>query len=629
MRHPRTRRPAVALALAALALAALPAVAGAQTATCAAPDHPGGDWPLQGHDLANTRSQPMEKVIGPAQARTLGPVWEVSSASVEAAGSFTSTPVIAEGCLFIGSTNGWVLALNADTGALVWKTKLPRAVNNSVTVDGGQVFALTGLRAAALDRATGAVLWESEFLDDQAGSETYGSPVVYTHRQAGLPPQRVLLAGISGGGAELGDEATRAKFRGRYALVDADTGAVLQNNFVIPEKDWSAGHAGAGVWATPAIDESTGFAYVGTGNPFQPEVEHELTNAIVKIDLNPTRETFGEIVESYKGTFDTFFPGMEEAPCVNIPGNPPPWYPQGLGACMDSDMDFGASPNLFRDASGKLLVGEGQKSGEYHVLDAETMKPRYISLAGPPSAVGGIVGSTAIDGDNVYGPITVGGYLWSIGQAEGNLRWASPTADGVHWGHAVSVANGVVYTNDLVGNLRAYDATTGVPLLATRQSNTPAADLGGGVSIARNTVYSMTGSRVVAHRPGAGRVPELPEPGGLPEAPVGYSVVAHPSSFATGYTTRVAPYRMGAEMTFVNGDAAPHDVVAYNTYGKDDQPWCEAYPAGRCPLFWTPLIGLGESTPIKGLDRLEAGKSYPFFCTIHPSMRGEITVLPA
>jgi plastocyanin len=142
-------------------------------------------------------------------------------------------------------------------------------------------------------------------------------------------------------------------------------------------------------------------------------------------------------------------------------------------------------------------------------------------------------------------------------------------------------------------------------------------------------VYAMTGSRVVAHRPGPSAVPIAPpEPGGLPEAPVGYSVVAHPSSFATGYTTRVAPYGAGAEMTFHNGDAAPHDVVA-TVYGEPDQPWCDSFPAGKCPLFWSKLIGLGESTPILGLDRLTPGGTYPFFCTIHPSMRGDIVVLPA
>ena len=632
----RRRSLVAVLALVALTVALLPAAGAAAKASCAKPDHPGGDWPWAGNEPYNTRSQPEEKVIGPAEATQLQPAWEVNTPTVEADGSFNANPVIADGCLFIGSTAGWVLALNADTGELVWKTKLPQAINNSVVVEGGRVYAISGLRGAALDQATGKLLWESDFVDNQDGNDTYGSPVIYTYKGSKrVPARRVMFVGVSGGGAELGDAETRAKFRGRYALLDADTGKLLKQEWVIPDKDFKKGYAGGGIWATPALDPATGYIYVGSGNPFQPQVQHPHTDAILKIDLNPSRATFGKIVDHYAGTLEEYVEGFRDAPCVDVPGNPPPWYPQGAGACGDQDLDFGASPNLFRDADGKLVVGEGQKSGEYHVVDTKTMKASYVSLVGPPTALGGIVGSTAIDKDNVYGPVTIGGYLWSVDQAAGDLRWASPVGDGAHWGHAVSTANGVVYTIDLGGVLRAYDAATGAPLLARPQSNAAplAANLGGGVSIARNTVYAVTGSRVVAHRPpdsggggggGGGGIPELPTPEGLPAGP---AVVAHPGSFAAGYTTPVAPYMSGNEMTFVNGDSVLHDVVASVYRKKADKPWCSKFPDGKCPLFWSPLVGLGGTTPISGLEDLESGQMYPFYCTLHPAMKGNILAL--
>lgn len=621
--------------VAALTVGAAPSAPAVTVPGCGPAAHPGGEWRMYGHDLRNSRHQPAERSIGPAEARQLAPAWELNASAEGGSGSFTGTPIIANGCLYVGSTAGWVLATNADTGELVWKTDLSRSINNSLAVVGGKVYGVSGLRAFALDQRTGKLVWESDFLDDQDGADVYSAPIVvrFPPKAGTTTPRDLMFVGVSGGSAELGDEETRYKFRGRYVLLDAATGRILQRRWTIPPKDWEAGYAGGGVWATPAVDLRTGHAYVGSANPFQPQVEHDHTNAILKIDLHPDRRSFGAIVGSYKGTLDTYIEGMNDMPCVDIPGNPPPWYPQGLGACFDTDLDFGASPNLFPDADGRLLVGEGQKSGEYHVVDAASMERRRIINAGPPSAIGGIVGSTAFDGANVHGPITIGGYLWSADPLAGRLRWVAPIGDGTHWAHAVSSANGVVYTIDVPGWIRAYDASSGVPLLARPQSNARpvGANLGGGVAIARNAVYGVTGGRVVALRPGGGSGgggggdgDDGGGGGGGGSPPGGSVVVAQPGSFATSYTTRVTTARKGGSLTFVNGDLQPHDVVAYGHVGPDGQPWCGKYPEGKCPLFWSELIGVGQTTPVLGLEHLEPGASYTFYCTIHPSMRGTL-----
>jgi outer membrane protein assembly factor BamB len=124
--------------------------------------------------------------------------------------------------------------------------------------------------------------------------------------------------------------------------------------------------------------------------------------------------------------------------------------------------------------------------------------------------VGGIVGSTAFDGDGIYGPTTQG-YLFSISVHDGSIDWLTPVGDGAHYAEAVSVAKGVVYTVDFKGFLDAYDAVTGAPLLhhpiqADVQSPLTIS-WGSGVSIARNTVYVETGisglptGYVIAYRP--------------------------------------------------------------------------------------------------------------------------------
>ena len=337
-------------------------------------------------------------------------------------------------------------------------------------------------------------------------------------------------------------------------------------------------------------------------------------------------------------------PNFSELPCYDIPGNPAPYYPQGIGQCGDLDMDFGASPNLFALPDGRKVVGIGQKSGVYHVVDTKTMKSVWTQIVGPPSAVGGIVGSTSIMGGQVFGPVTIGGYVWSLDKLTGGHKWFAPVADGAHWGNPVSTANGVVYTVDLKGFLDAYDAATGVPLLhrplMLGGRLTPTASWGG-VSIARGTIYAavgMTGlpeGQIIALRPmaGGGGVP-VPDPGGLPipQGDLAPHVVSGPQAQLYGYLTPAMVFSKAlGKVVFTNLDAVRHDVVqdvrkdGAASSGKD--PWCKQFATGKCPVFWTPLLGLGESAELQGLTNTTTGKTYSFYCSLHPGMRGSLAVV--
>jgi polyvinyl alcohol dehydrogenase (cytochrome) len=657
----------ILVALAALLLVAAPAQAKhrapLENAECAKTKVGGGSWPSYGHDYKNTRSQPREKVVSPGDAAQLAPVWSFSTTDDgEGEGDITGTPVVAGGCVYAATTEGWVFALDADSGELAWKRELPYGggVNGSLLVQGRRVYVgvsrLTkpeeGCRAndpcvgpyvVALNRRKGRVVWATKSIDDQPGSDLYGSPVVF---------DRTMLVGISGGSAELGDEADRYAFQGSMVFLDTRKGKVLRKTWTIhPPMQPDDEFAGAGIWTTPAIDTKEKVAYAGTANPFKPQAEHEHANAVLKFDVDRDSETFGQIVGAYKGLVDEYFPGLSEMPCYDIPGNPAPYYPQGVGACGDIDLDFGAAPNLITGEDGRKLVGDGQKSGVYHVFDAKTMEPVWTQVVGPPSSVGGIVGSTAYDGESVYGPITVPGYLWSL-NGTGGYRWAAPIGDGAHWGNPVAVANGVVYTSDLAGFLDAYDARSGALLGKHQLVPGDATPSWGGVSIARHTVYATTGIRgtseghIVAFRPegrsqavedgndckGKGKGKKC-KPGGKPEKPPAQEkppegeqppddgssssdppIIAAPGAASTSYATPVASTTVDGKIEFVNLDAAKHDVQS-----------TEKAPDGT-PLFSTPLIDLGETAPIDGLDRVEAGKAYEFFCSIHPGMRGTLNI---
>ena len=647
------------VAAAALAAVAAPvAHASKPLPGCAPTGVPGGEWRSYGGDYANSRTQFHETVISEADVPTLSPAWTFSTKSVGAEGDFTGTPVIADGCMYVASTRGWVFAVNADTGKLVWKRKVPYGgqVNGSagvatrrvgkrrksrragtvyVAVSRTEKFAncpkgnpCTGPYIAAFDQATGKLVFSSAPIDRQVGADVYGSPVIFGG---------VLMQGVSGGAAELGDPADRYAFQGSMTFIDANTGRMLRKTWTIhPPKHPNDKFAGAGIWSTPAVDTKDKWAFVGAGNPFQQQAEAPHTNSILKFDVNRRSRRFGQIIGSYKGNVDTYFPQESKLPCLPIPGNPPPYYPQGLGSCAQIDMDFGASPNLFHGAGGRLLVGDGQKSGVYHVIDAKTMKPRWSQIVGPPSSIGGIVGSTANDGQNVYGPITIPGYVWSVSAGSGSWRWAGPIGDGAHWGPPVTLADGVVYSVDFSGFLDAFDARNGMPLLKrplAYGTAGPESLSWAGVSVARNTVYAAVGvlglanGFVVAYRPGS--VPDLANDGvrtvadtlggsgggggGGQSAPLGPSVVAGPGAASTSYATPVVATQQGGKLSFLNLDTVQHDVNATKN-GRD----------GR-PLFHSKLTGLGETSPVEGVNHVPPG-TYEFFCSVHPGMRGQLII---
>lgn len=497
--------------------------ASAHDVACAASARSGGDWPQFNGDLAGTRNQADEFHLGALQVPTLEPAWtfDANQASVDEGRSsrnseITGYPVIADGCVYIGTSTGnqqpgWIFALNADTGEVVWRTQMSHGIYSTLAVEGGRVYAFVsrvggefkgrdggpdpwGPYVAALDQQTGQVLWQTT-VDSQIGSDAVSSPIVW---------DGMVWVGVSGTAAE-GDAGERLGFQGSSVLLDADTGQLLEKAWVIPQEQWADGFAGGAIWSTISIDEETGFGYVGTGNPFNYDNEHPHTNAILKIDLNRTlpdgqtpNPDLGQIAGHYKGDVEQYFPlvgdvleeSCDEAEEANV-------FVAGV-ECGNLDLDFGASPNIFRASDGRKLVGAGQKSGIYHAVDPDTMEPVWTSLVGVPSAVGGIVGTAAVDEWGIHGPHTLGGYLWSIEPDDGSLDWVAPLGDAVHWGNPVTTANGIAYTVDLKGFLSAYDAGTGVPILQRplsvgSETWTDPPLSWGGVSVARNSVYVSVG----------------------------------------------------------------------------------------------------------------------------------------
>ena len=74
--------------------------------------------------------------------------------------TFSGTPTLDKGFLYIGSDSGQLYKINAKTGEQVWSKKVEGAIRGAVTVENGVVYfgsADTHCYAASAD--TGDILW--------------------------------------------------------------------------------------------------------------------------------------------------------------------------------------------------------------------------------------------------------------------------------------------------------------------------------------------------------------------------------------------------------------------------------------------------------------------------------------
>jgi outer membrane protein assembly factor BamB len=488
----------------ALAVLAAPASALADGA-CDKPADPAGEWPSYGHDLSISRSQPAEKVIGTANAGALKPAFVF-----EAPGFVQGTPIVDGGCMFVFSqgsnaagplANVAVLtALDAKTGAKLWSTphNVGRGAYGGAAVGSPALFGDLVIASiskegapylAAFDRNTGEERWRTT-IDQQPLEGTNASPVVYNG---------MVLQGFFGNADA--DRPGKPE-RGGFVVVDAATGELLKKTFVIPDADYAAGYAGAGVWSTAAVDTKTGFAYAGTSNPHNPHHEHERSNSLIKIDLNRASAKFGEIVASYKGVHDTVVPGAQDQPVCETKEDVY-YYASFSATCLAVDVDFGASPNRV-ESGGKTLVGGLQKAGVYHIVDTAGMSGVSQTPLGVPCFTCNAASPAFSDG-HAFVAAGPPGQMASVDVANGLPSWAAPIG-GVLTFNPVSVANGVVWTSDAQGYLHAYDQASGMSLVRRNMADDTGAPVSqstsaAGVAIAHNTVYAAAKTFVIAYRP--------------------------------------------------------------------------------------------------------------------------------
>ena len=114
-----------------------------------------------------------ENVLSSTTVGGLSLLWKYTT------GDFvSSSPAVAHGVLYVGSNDGNIYALNAGTGALLWKYFL--AVQSSPAVANGAVYFGSGYgNVYALNASTGALLWKYATGFDVFSSPAVANGVVY------------------------------------------------------------------------------------------------------------------------------------------------------------------------------------------------------------------------------------------------------------------------------------------------------------------------------------------------------------------------------------------------------------------------------------------------------------------
>lgn len=248
----------------------------------------GREWPAPGGDWGTTRYSTLAE-INTANAPRLGGAWVTELPDGESSRSY---PVVSGGLMFLTTTRGRILALEPDTGRIVWSYVHQGggyAGNRGVGLGLGLLFAgLADSTVIAIDQKTGQLRWTAP-------------------RDPKLPPQGMTAQPVYGGGIVVATVSGADNFaRGRAIAYDAATGRQLWVFDVVPapgepgSETWPRNsdiwqYGGGAIWTIPAIDADLGLVYVATGNAV-PQFGGELrpgdnlfTNSVVALDLRTGR----------------------------------------------------------------------------------------------------------------------------------------------------------------------------------------------------------------------------------------------------------------------------------------------------------------------------------------------------
>ncbi|CAM5333729.1 MAG TPA: methanol/ethanol family PQQ-dependent dehydrogenase [Thauera sp.] len=223
------------------------------------------------------------KQINPETVRNLVPAWAFSFGGEKQRGQ-QSQPLIHDGKMFVTGSYSRIYALDVKTGAKLWKYehRLPEGImpccdviNRGAAIYGDLViFGTLDAQLVALNKDTGRVVWRERIDDYKAGYSMTAAPQIVKGK---------LITGVSGGEfgvmgrVEARDPLTgkmiwmRPVVEGHMGYTYDKDGKAIENgvsgtvNATWPGDLWKTG--GAATWQAAYYDPDVNLIFMGTGNP--------------------------------------------------------------------------------------------------------------------------------------------------------------------------------------------------------------------------------------------------------------------------------------------------------------------------------------------------------------------------
>ncbi|RPG18972.1 MAG: hypothetical protein CBC85_001690 [Hyphomonadaceae bacterium TMED125] len=396
-----------------------------------------------------------------------------------------SYPVVTEDTIFTAATSGHLFAIDRQSGCIKWHNQTERPMRSAVSLGevGGApaIFVMDAIGTVHAYRGeTGEALWSTEAALFNTSMGTGGV----------VPAGDRLIVPMSNNDAPraMDPRFECCKGHGGVHALDMETGEILWTTHMTPDAEpigvssvgtqqW--GPSGAPVWATPAVDLENGRVYIGTGeNTSLPATE--TSDALIALDL----ET-GEMLWVYQAWDHDTWNMSCSAFRPDGPNCPTPEGP---------DYDFGGGVTFTQLSDGREVVVAGQKSGDVHVVDAETGELVWTRKISAGSALGGVHWGVTVSNGRVYAPaadpefpmdpaeynpqpglyvldLDTGDMLWSVSAERGcDITYAERNEQTEPWpdcsfsyGYSATPASTdeLVVIGALDGNLFIFNAETG------------------------------------------------------------------------------------------------------------------------------------------------------------------------
>lgn len=457
------------------------------------------NWLMAGRDYAGTRYSPLARITT-KNVKRLVPVYSFSLGTLDAQ---NTTPLVVDGVMYVTASHGKIYAVDAGNGKELWAYShpLPDNIGKMMCCDVGNrgaavykdkvFYATPDSHVIALNRETGAVVWDVVVGDWEKAQTMTVAPLVVKGK---------VIVGMSG-----------AEYPTRLWIdaLDVETGKQVWRRYTIPgpgepghdtwgntDPDaWKYG--GGSTWITGSFDAELDTLYWSTGNP-NPDwdgmgrVGDNLhTNAT--LGLNPDT---GDIKFYYQYTpWDVWdYDGVNETILANIGGKKVWLHGDRNGFLYQIDRTNGkfvwakeiskvnwtsgftpeGRPIIVQDkvptyehkAMGVCPASEGGKwwnPMSYNPVNKMVVIPsREICadlMAGKTERVEGKYNLGLSEADWIKGYGQLVGFDASTGEKKWTVKSDSPFTSGI-----LTTGGGLAFAGTPEGEFQAFDITTGEKL---------------------------------------------------------------------------------------------------------------------------------------------------------------------